>query len=93
MQKDSSWGNYYVTTLTDYSPKNLENALVYSDNIYFAQAALDMGTENFQKGLDSVGFNETVPFTMEYKPQRMGKTERYKARQNWLTADMDKEKF
>ena len=71
-QKDSSWGNYYVTTLTDYSPKNLENALVYSDNIYFAQAALDMGTENFQKGLDSVGFNETVPFTMEYKPSTYG---------------------
>jgi cell division protein FtsI/penicillin-binding protein 2 len=71
-QKDSSWGNYFVTTLTEYSPKDLQNALVYSDNIYFAQAALDMGTENFQKGLDSVGFGETVPFDIEYKSSSYG---------------------
>lgn len=31
-QKDSSWGSYYVTTLQDYSPGTLENALIYSDN-------------------------------------------------------------
>ena len=36
-QKDSSWGSYYVTTLHDYSPVNLTNALIYSDNIYFAK--------------------------------------------------------
>ena len=33
-QKDKSWGNYYVTTLHEYSPVNLENALIHSDNIY-----------------------------------------------------------
>ena len=32
-QKDSSWGDYYVTTLVDYPVKNLENALEHSDNI------------------------------------------------------------
>ena len=36
-QKDSSWGDYRVTTLTGYSgAKNLLNGLLHSDNIYFA---------------------------------------------------------
>ena len=35
-QKDQSWGDYEVTTLRAYSPATLENAIVYSDNIYFA---------------------------------------------------------
>lgn len=61
-QKDSSWGDYYVTTLVDYPVKNLENALVHSDNIYFAKAACAMGTDDFAKGLDSLGFGEELPF-------------------------------
>ena len=28
-QKDESWGDYHVTTLHEYSPVNLENALIY----------------------------------------------------------------
>ena len=39
-QKDASWGSYHVTTLHAYEPVILENALIYSDNIYFAKAAL-----------------------------------------------------
>ena len=61
-QKDSSWGDYYVTTLVDYPVKNLENALVHSDNIYFAKAACAMGTDDFAKGLGSLGFGEELPF-------------------------------
>ena len=61
-QKDSSWGDYYVTTLVDYPVKNMENALVHSDNIYFAKAACAMGTDDFAKGLDSLGFGEELPF-------------------------------
>ena len=61
-QKDSSWGDYYVTTLVDYPVKNLENALVHSDNIYFAKAACAMGTDGFTKGLASLGFGEELPF-------------------------------
>ncbi len=37
-QQDSSWGSSYVTTLEEYDPAVLENALIYSDNIYFAKA-------------------------------------------------------
>lgn len=61
-QKDSSWGDYYVTTLVDYPVKNLENALVHSDNIYFAKAACALGEKDFMKGLDSLGFGEKLPF-------------------------------
>ena len=61
-QLDSSWGSYYVTTLEDYSVKNLENALIHSDNIYFAKAAVGMGADGFGEGLNSLGFGEELPF-------------------------------
>jgi penicillin-binding protein 3 len=61
-QKDASWGNYYVTTLHDYEPVILENALIYSDNIYFAKAALKIGSEQLQSSLEKLGFNADIPF-------------------------------
>lgn len=64
-QKDSSWGNYNITTLTAYNgPKNLMNAIMYSDNIYFAQSALKMGAENFASSLNKLGFNEQIEFPL-----------------------------
>ncbi|WP_333792178.1 penicillin-binding transpeptidase domain-containing protein [Muricomes intestini] len=64
-QKDASWGNYYVTTLTDYgSEVNLENALVYSDNIYFARAALDIGADTMIQKFKAIGFEEEMPFEL-----------------------------
>ncbi len=64
-QKDGSWGDYYVTTLTDYgSEVNLTNALVYSDNIYFAKAALNIGADILKANLDKMGFNEEIPFEL-----------------------------
>lgn len=61
-QKDSSWGNYHVTTLHTYEPVVLENALIYSDNIYFAKAALKIDAEPFADSLDRLGFKEELPF-------------------------------
>ena len=62
-QKDASWGEYMVTTLTDYgSEVNLQNALVYSDNIYFARAALDIGADTMIEGMRRAGFEEELPF-------------------------------
>ena len=62
-QKDKSWGNYSVTRVSNYGGNsNLLNALVYSDNIYFAQAALDIGKDIFKDKLNSFGFSEKVPF-------------------------------
>lgn len=61
-QKDKSWGNYYVTTLHEYEPVTLENAIIYSDNIYFAKAALKIGKEELQTQLDALGFGSQLPF-------------------------------
>lgn len=62
-QKDASWGDYMVTTLTDYgSEVNLQNALVYSDNIYFARVALDIGADAMIEGMRRAGFEEELPF-------------------------------
>ncbi len=59
--KKDGWGEYDITTLTAYSgPKNLKNALIHSDNIYFAQAALQIGKKNFTEGLNKIKFNENI---------------------------------
>lgn len=64
-QKDTSWGSYYVTTLHAYEPVILENALIYSDNIYFAKAALKIGAEEMERSLTRFGFNEELPFEIK----------------------------
>lgn len=65
-QQDSSWGDFNITTLEEYSgPANLENALVHSDNIYFAKAALKIGGNRFADMLKQLGFGETIPFELD----------------------------
>ena len=63
-QKDESWGSYYVTTLHDCAPATLEKALICSDNIYFAKAALNIGAEKLAESLTGLGFQEEVPFAI-----------------------------
>lgn len=60
-QKDSSWKDFYITTLSTYSGKaNLQNALIYSDNIYFAKAALKIGKDKFAQSLNNISFNKEI---------------------------------
>lgn len=61
-QKNQSWGNYKVTTLHTYGAAVMKNALIYSDNIYFAKAALKIGSETFLKELEKIGFTKKMPF-------------------------------
>ncbi|KIL76376.1 penicillin-binding transpeptidase domain-containing protein [Bacillus badius] len=62
-KKDASWGNYSVTRVKDPGePVNLQKALIYSDNIYFAQTALETGKEKMADGLKSFGYGEKIPF-------------------------------
>lgn len=64
-QKDASWGDYHVTTLQGYGDLvNLENAFVYSDNIYFARAALNIGTDTLIDSFKKMGFEEQMPFEL-----------------------------
>lgn len=76
-QKDSSWGDHKITTLTAYSgKKNLKNALIHSDNIYFAQAALKIGEKIFTEGLDKIKFNEDIDFELDTNKSTYSNSER-----------------
>ena len=60
-QLSSDWKDFYITTLSTYSGNaNLQNALIYSDNIYFAKAALKVGKENFAQSLLKIKFNQDI---------------------------------
>lgn len=74
-QKDASWGSYYVTTLHAYEPVILENALIYSDNIYFAKAALKIGSEEMESSLTGLGFNEELPFEIKMAESQYSNSE------------------
>ena len=63
-QKDSSWGSYYVTTLHAPSPNNLKNAITYSDNVYFARSALNIGKDNLFKYYKNLKIGERIPFEL-----------------------------
>lgn len=61
-QKDKSWGNYRINRVSQkLSNLNLNEALIYSDNIYFARAALSIGEGDFLKESQDFGFNEELP--------------------------------
>lgn len=75
-QKDASWGSYHITTLHTYEPVNLENALIHSDNIYFAKAALKIGAENMKTSLMELGFNAELPFEIQMAKSQYSNTDK-----------------
>lgn len=64
--KDPSWGNYYVTRVKEVPVLNLRDALVYSDNIYLAQEALEIGADPFLKEAVKFGFEEGLPLQFPF---------------------------
>ncbi len=66
--KDKSWGDYYVTRVHEKASVNLRDAFVYSDNIYFAQEALEMGKDTFLKEAKAFGFKEELPIPLSIEP-------------------------
>lgn len=72
-QKDESWGDYKVTTLTTYGgASNLRNALIYSDNVYFAKAAIRIGADTFAKQLLKIGFDKEMDFPISMSTSQFG---------------------
>ncbi|MHA6252391.1 penicillin-binding transpeptidase domain-containing protein [Oceanobacillus sp. CAU 1775] len=61
--KGESWGNYEVSrvSLSD-GPVDLEDAIVRSDNIYFAMQAVEMQSDAFVDGFEEFGFAEELPY-------------------------------
>ena len=76
-QKDKSWKSDYITTLTAYNgPKNVQNAIIHSDNIFFAQAAMQIGKETFCENLDKIGFNEQLEFPLTLRKSQYTSSEK-----------------
>lgn len=73
-QKDSTWGEYFVTTLQAYEPVILENAIMYSDNIYFAKAALKIGPAELAHSLQKLGFGAEIPFEISLTDSQYSNT-------------------
>ncbi|WP_339234003.1 penicillin-binding transpeptidase domain-containing protein [Oceanobacillus sp. FSL W7-1281] len=58
------WEDYNVTRVsTSDGPVDLDDALVRSDNIYFAMKAVEMGGDAFVEGLHEFGVGEEFPYT------------------------------
>lgn len=56
-----NWGGKSITRVsTKLTSVNLNDALVTSDNIYFARTALAIGNDKFEQGLKSLGFGEEL---------------------------------
>lgn len=77
-QKDESWGDYRITTLTTYGgTANLRNALIYSDNIYFAKAALKIGSNTFSEQLLKIGFDKSMDFPLTMSKSQFGENSEF----------------
>lgn len=66
-KKDDTWGGYAVTRVSNVHDVDMRKALIYSDNIYFAQEALEMGEKTFRNGLNKFIFGEEIdlPIAMD----------------------------
>lgn len=62
--KGESWGDYEVTRVSEIKSVDLMTAMTFSDNIYFAMKAVEMGGDAFVKGLQEFGFGEQIPLEL-----------------------------
>ena len=76
-QKDNSWGNYRISRVSETASVNLRTALVKSDNIYFAQEALEMGEETFREGLNKLTFGEPYELPLSMEPAQISNEESF----------------
>lgn len=77
-KKDESWGEYQITTLQEYfTPAILQNALKYSDNIYFAKAGMKIGADTLAEELLKLGFNEKMDFDLALSASTFSNTNKF----------------
>ena len=63
------WGDYKVRRVSESSgPVDVTDALIRSDNIYFAMQAVNMGSDAFVSGLEQLGFGEKLPYEYPITP-------------------------
>ncbi len=75
-QEREDWGSYRVTRVNeDIEEVDLRRAMLYSDNIYFAQQALRIGEEAFQDRIEDFAFEETLSFEYPVYSSRLSNDE------------------
>ncbi|GEK90392.1 penicillin-binding protein PBP4(5) [Alkalibacterium kapii] len=63
------FGDRKITRVSDtVTEVDLSDALVYSDNIFFAMEALEMGSENFVEGMLQFPFGESLELPLAMEP-------------------------
>ncbi len=77
-QQNDSWGKYFISRVSDPGkPIDLNTALIYSDNIYFAQAALKTGEDKFVEYAKDFGFHESLPFDFPIKQSKIAENNKF----------------
>lgn len=76
-KKDESWGGYSVTRVSDVQNVDMRKALIYSDNIYFAQEALEMGEKTFRNGLNKFIFGEELDLPIAMNPAQISNQKKF----------------
>ena len=72
------------------APVDLEKALMYSDNIYFAQAALGLGKDKLINGLKGFAFEEEIPYPSHLSHP---KQDQWIPKSSWQIPVMGKERW
>ena len=55
----------------------MRNALIYSDNIYFAKAALKIGSNTFSEQLLKIGFDKSMDFPLTMSKSQFGENSEF----------------
>ena len=86
----SDWYYPGIVRHSSYSgPVNMTNALMYSDNIYFAYAAMQLGAEKYVDEMTKFGFFDKVPFELNvYNTQISSSDDRTKVENIKFLADL-----
>jgi len=72
------WGGYEVRRVsgTD-KPVDVTDALVRSDNIFFAKKGVAMGANKYEQGLKDFGFAEKIPYTYPIKQSQISNSGKF----------------
>ena len=54
---------------------NMQNAIIYSDNIYFAYVAMQIGRQTFYEQCEKYGMEEAIPFDLGVPAAKISNTE------------------
>lgn len=73
-QPSEAWGDYHVRRVhPELRRLDLNEAMKYSDNIYFARAGLALGAPKFLEYGERLGFGEEIPFPLPVARSRLAR--------------------